>query len=416
MTAPTARPRPFLRAGAARRIALAAQGFADPRPSGRVDVRHIRRVIDRVGLLQLDSVNVFCRSHYMPVFSRIGPYPRETLDRLAGHAERPSAQRELFEYWGHEASLIPFAFHPLLRWRMARAHEDAWGGLRRHASDAAENVEAVHALVRERGPLRARETGAEPAAKAPGEMWNWHDGKLSLEYLFWSGRVTAANRVNFERRYDLPERVLPRAVLDTPTPSDEDAQRELVRVAARALGVATEPDLGDYFRLPRGDSKERVAELVAAGELEPVEVEGWDAPAYLSPGARRPRRVDARALLTPFDSLVWFRARTERLFGFHYRIEIYTPAAKRRYGYYVLPFLLGDRLVARVDLKSDRAEGALRVQGAFAEPGVDHEHAAGELAAELALVARWLGLERVVVAPNGDLAPALRSAAGVGSA
>jgi uncharacterized protein YcaQ len=398
---------PRLSAAAARRIALAAQGFAEPRPAGRVDVRHIRKTIDTVGLLQLDSVNVFCRSHYMPVFSRIGPYPRDTLDRLAGHVDRPSARRELFEYWAHEASLVPFALQPLLRWRMARAHEDAWGGLRRHARDAPGTVQAVFDLVRDQGPLRARETGAERAARAPSEMWNWHDGKLSLEYLFWSGRVTAANRVNFERRYDMPERVLPAAVLEAPTPSDEDAQRELVRVAARALGVATEPDLGDYFRLPRGDSKRRVAELVEAGELAPVEVEGWNAPAYLWPAARRPRRVHARALLTPFDSLVWFRPRTERLFGFHYRIEIYTPAAKRRYGYYVLPFLLGDRLVARVDLKSDRSRGALRVQGAFAEDGVDPEHVAAELAEELATVAGWLGLDRVVAAPNGDLAPAL---------
>jgi uncharacterized protein len=402
-----------LSAGSARRIALAAQGFAEPRPTGRVDVRHIRRAIDRVGLLQLDSVNVFCRSHYMPVFSRIGPYPREALDRLAGHVERPSARRELFEYWAHEASLVPFALQPLLRWRMARAHEDAWGGLRRHAEDAPDTIAAVLDLVRESGPLRARETGPparERAAPTPGEMWNWHDGKLSLEYLFWSGRVTAANRVNFERRYDLPERVLPRAVLDAPTPSPAEAQRELIRVSARALGVATEPDLGDYFRLPRGDSKQRVAELVEAGELLPAEVEGWDAPAYLWPEARRPRRVRARALLTPFDSLVWFRPRTERLFGFHYRIEIYTPAAKRRYGYYVLPFLLGDRLVARIDLKSDRAAGALRVQGAFAEDGVEPGEVAGPLAAELATVAPWLGLERVVVAPNGDLAPALAAA------
>jgi len=265
-------------------------------------------------------------------------------------------------------------------------------------------------IVRDAGPLRARETGAEPRDRAPGEMWNWHDGKLSLEYLFWAGRVTAANRVSFERRYDLPERVLPGAVLDAPTPSDEDAQRELVRIAARALGVATEPDLGDYFRLPRRESKQRVAELVEAGELAPVQVEGWSAPAYLWPSARRPRRVRARALLTPFDSLVWFRPRTERLFGFHYRIEIYTPAAKRRYGYYVLPFLLGDRLVARVDLKSDRAGRALRVQGAFAEPEVDREHVAAELAGELATVAGWLGLDRVVVAGNGDLASALGEA------
>ena len=239
-------------------------------------------------------------------------------------------------------------------------------------------------------------------------MWNWHEGKISLEYLFWAGRVTSAHRVNFERHYDLPERVLPAAVIAAPTPAEEDAQRELVRIAARALGVATEPDLGDYFRLPRAASKARVAELVAAGELVEAEVEGWAAPAYLWPGARRPHVVRARALLSPFDSLVWFRPRAERLFDFRYRIEVYTPAPKRVYGYYVLPFLLGDRIVARVDLKSDRQAGVLRVQGAFAEEGVDNAHVAAELAEELATVARWLELEDVAVAPNGDLAPALR--------
>jgi uncharacterized protein YcaQ len=394
---------------AARRIALAAQGFADPRPTGRVDARHIRRVVDRVGLLQLDSINVFCRSHYLPVFSRIGPYPRGTLDRLAGHA--PGARRrELFEYWAHEASLLPFALQPLLRWRMGRADSEAWGSMVRLARDSPEAIADVLALVGERGPLRARDAGAPRRTRQAGEMWNWHEGKVSLEYLFWSGQVTAAQRVNFERHYDLPERVLPAEILETPTPTEADAQRELVRIAARALGVATEPDLGDYFRLPRAASKARVAELVGAGELTPVEVEGWDAPAYLWPEARRPRAVRARALLSPFDSLVWFRPRAERLFGFRYRLEVYTPAPKRVYGYYVLPFLLGDRLVARVDLKSDRQAGVLRVQGAFAEEGVDEARVAAELAEELATVARWLELDDIAIAPNGDLAPALHRA------
>jgi uncharacterized protein YcaQ len=395
-----------LSAAAARRIALAAQGFADPRPTGRVDARHIRRVLDRVGLLQLDSVNVFSRSHYMPVFSRLGPYPREALDKLTAHTAGP-VRRELFEYWGHEASLIPVELQPNLRWRMDRADDEAWGNMVRVARDFPGLIEDTFDLVSRLGPIRAGDTGIPRPEPRPGHMWNWHDGKVALEYLFWSGRVTAARRVNFERYYDLPERVLPAEILGTPTPSVEEAQRELVRVAARAYGVATEPDLGDYFRLPRAESKLRVAELAAAGELVPVTVEGWKAPAYLWPEARRPRRVDARALLTPFDSLIWFRDRAERLFGFRYRIEIYTPAPKRIHGYYVLPFLLGDSLVARVDLKSDRQAGVLRVPGAFAEPGVDIAHVADELAEELAVTAKWLDLDGVVVGERGDLAAPL---------
>jgi len=400
---------PRLSAPAARRIALAAQGFADPRPTGRVDARHIRRVLARIAILQIDSVNVFSRTHYLPLFSRLGPYSRDLLDTLTAHTAGP-VRRELFEYWAHEASLVPVEFQPLLRWRMARAHLEAWGGIKRLAAERPGLVEQVFDLVRDQGPLRAGETGIQRPARRPGEMWDWHDGKIALEYLFWAGRITAARRVNFERLYDLPERVLPAEIVAAPTPSDADAQRELVRVAARAYGVATEPDLGDYFRLPRAESKLRVAELVESGELQPVRVDGWDAPAYLWPEARRPRRVTARALLSPFDSLVWFRPRTERLFGFRYRIEIYVPAPKRQYGYYVLPFLLGDRLVARVDLKSDRQAGVLRVQGAFCEDGADPHYVAGELAQELAVTARWLGLDGVVVMPRGDLARELADA------
>jgi uncharacterized protein len=378
-------------------------------------------VLDTVALLQIDSVNVLCRSHYLPVFSRLGPYPRELLDRLAVHV-RPGprgprvpspARRELFEYWAHEASLLPVGLQPLLRWRMARADDEAWGSMRRMSSERPELIEQVLELVAAEGPVRAADTGhVRTPREGSAAMWNWHDGKIALEYLFFSGRVSAAVRSNFERLYDLSERVLPAAVLEAPTPSEQDAQRELVRIAARCLGVATEPDLGDYFRLPRAASKARVAELVQAGELAPVEVEGWGAPAYLWPAARRPRRVRARALLSPFDSLVWSRPRTERLFSFRYRLEIYTPAAKRVHGYYVLPFLLGEELVARVDLKADRAAGTLVVQGAFAEPGQELEEVAGELAQELELMRAWMSLERVEVGTRGELTAPLRRALG----
>lgn len=403
----------------ARRLAVAAQGFGRPRPSGRVDARHLRRAVDDVGLLQLDSVNVLCRSHYMPVFSRLGPYPREALDQLAWHENgggksRPARQRDLIEYWGHEASLLPVALQPLLRWRMARVDALAWKGVARLAAEQPELLKFVLDMVRERGPIRASDLAAKGRRREPGEMWSWSEEKTALEYLFYAGRVCAARRVNFERLYDLPERVLPRGVLEAPTPSQEEAQRQLILTAAKRLGVATEADLGGYFRLPRAESKARVAELAEDGGLVPVHVEGWRQPAYLSterPAGMR-RAAGAQALLTPFDSLIWApRERTERLFDFRYRIEIYTPAPKRVYGYYVLPFLLGDRLVARVDLKSDRQAGVLRVRGAFAEPHADAALVAKELAGELRLLSEWLGLGGVSVARKGDLAAALRQAA-----
>ena len=390
---------------AARRIALAAQGFGKPRPVRPPSVNQIEALVRQLGVLQLDSVNVFSRAHYMPVFSRLGPYDRSRLDRIAGHGNG-KVDRRLIEYWAHEASLIPVEMHPLFRWRMADVDREAWGSISRIVSEQPELVADTLELVVEEGPIRARDTGAVRPPPRPGHMWNWHEGKVALEHLFFTGRVAAARRVNFERLYDTTERVLPASILERPTPDPGDAQRELLRIAARALGVATEPDLGDYFRLPRADSKARVAELAAAGELLPVEVAGWSAPAYLWPDARRPRRLHARALLSPFDSLIWFRQRTERLFDFRYRIEIYTPEAKRVHGYYVLPFLLGETLVARVDLKSDRQRSALLVQGAFAEDRVDRVEVASELAAELQLVATWLGLSAVVVpaSARGDLA------------
>ena len=401
------RRRTSLSAAEARRIALAAQGFAESRPLDRaVDARALRaRVIDRVGLIQIDSVNVLQRAHYLPAFARLGGYDTDLLDKLSHYAPR-----RLFEYWGHEASLIPVELHPHLRWRMRRAHDDAWGGMRRIAKDRPELVAAILEDLKERGPLTAAQLAHHDAPREKkGPWWDWSDVKRALEFLFWSGEITSARRRRFERLYDIPERVLPRAVLDTPTPSDEEAQRELLRVAARSLGVATESDLRDYFRLPAADAKLRFPELVEAGELLPVEVEGWGRPAYLTPGARIPRAVDACALVGPFDSLIWERPRVERVFGFRYRIEIYVPKPQRVHGYYVLPLLLGDRLVARVDLKADRAASALLVQAAHAEPGAP-PHTAEALAERLRAMASWLGLEDVTVVGPGDLAPAVRAA------
>jgi uncharacterized protein YcaQ len=393
----------------ARRIALAAQGFADPRPTGRVDARHIRRVLDRIAILQIDSVNVFSRAHYLPVFARLGPYPRDVLDRMTAYNAKPK-NAEMFEYWAHAASLIPVELQPLLRWRMARAHEEPWLAIRRIAKDNPALLEDVLQLITDQGPITAGDTGIPRPAPRPGHMWNWHDGKVALEYLFFAGRVTTAKRVNFERHYDLIERVIPPEILAAPTPTEADAKRELIRITARALGVATEPDLRDYFRISHATSKVALGELIETGELVPVEVEGWDAPAYLWHEARRPRQVPARALLSPFDSLIWFRERTERLFGFRYRIEIYTPEPKRQFGYYVLPFLLGETLVGRVDLKADRQAGVLRVQSAWLELGQDPHYVAGELAEELAITAAWLELDHIEVRPRGDLSKHLAAA------
>ena len=387
-----------LPASLARRIALAAQGFADPRPGVGVDGRQLRRLVARLAVLQIDSVNVLSRAHYLPAFSRLGPYPRQALDDLAGR------KRVLFEYWAHEASLLPVRLHPHLRWRMAAAEEHAWGSMVRIQRERPGYVSEVLARVRETGPLKASDL-AEPRPDRPGSMWNWHAGKVALEWLFYTGVITTRGRTaGFERVYDLTERVLPAAVLQAPTPEPADAVRELVRTASRALGVATERDLRDYFRLRPPAARAAIDDLVDAGELLPVEVAGWGAPAWLHPQARRPRWVRARALVSPFDSLVWERPRVARIFGFRYRLEIYTPAAQRVHGYYVLPFLLGDRLVARVDLKADRQAGVLRVQAAFAEDGVHRTEVAAALAEELALMAGWMQLDAVVVGERGDLA------------
>ncbi|MEA2009217.1 MAG: crosslink repair DNA glycosylase YcaQ family protein [Actinomycetota bacterium] len=382
----------------ARRIALGAQGFKTPRPTGRVDVRHFRRVLDRVGLLQLDSVNVLERSHYLPMFSRLGPYDRAALDRWT------IASGELFEYWGHEASLIAVDRYPTFRFRMDEMKP--WGSIRRLIDEQPGYIEGVLNQVAQRGPLTAADL--EDAGERGGPWWGYAPGKHALEWLFASGRVTAFRSSTFGRRYDLPERVVPVPILDEPSPSRSEAYRTFLIDAARHHGVGTVSDLADYHRLHKPTARPILEELAAEGAVIPVTVDGWRHPAYLHPAAVLPRRAAGTALLSPFDSLVWNRDRVERIFGFRYRIEIYVPKDERQYGYYVLPFLLDGNLVARVDLKADRKGRRLLVQAAHLEPGHEASAVVGALAAELQAMASWLRLEEIVIVGNGDLAGPLR--------
>ncbi|GAB3656482.1 winged helix-turn-helix domain-containing protein [Nocardioides korecus] len=389
----------------ARRVALAAQGFRDPRHAVPT-MRTFTRTLERTGLLQVDSVNVLQRAHYVPLFSRMGPYDTDLLRRAA--EQRP---RRVVEYWAHVQALMPVELWPVMQHRMEEFRDSPrWGEWQRRNHEV---VARVLAEVGQGGAATARmlDDGAPRSREHWG--WNWSEARKALDYLFVSGQLAIAGRTpSFEPVYDLPERVLPPAVLALPTPTREEAVVELVRRAARSHGVATLRDLTDYYRLQmqRGAGQaaagRAVEQLVEAGELEPVRVQGWDRPAYLHREAALPRTVRARALLSPFDPLVWERERTEKLFGFHYRIEIYVPAAQRRHGYYVLPFLLGDRIVGRVDLKADRATGTLRVQASYAEEAAPPD-TAHELAEELRDLARWLDLDEIVVADRGDLAPAL---------
>ena len=379
----------------ARRYALAAQGFNEPRPVGRVDRRHFRKVVDRVRLIQLDSVNYFSRAHFMPFFSRLGPYDRDSLDAWLWRSG------ELFEYWAHEASLIPANQHQLFRWQMERGAN--WKAMKRLQEEEPGYIEAVLKQVEDNGPIQTKDL-ENPGQRMGRTMWDWNTGKLALEILFIEGRITTSDRPNFTRMYQLPERVIPKQYLDAPDLPVEDAQARLLDQAARAMGIATAEDLGDYYRIRMPETRPLVDQMAVSGRLVEVDVEGWDKPGYLHPDAMLPRTARGTALLSPFDNLVWCRPRVERLWDFHYRIEIYVPEPKRVYGYYVLPFLMDGNLVGRVDIKTDRQEGVLRVKGAFAEPDVDKIAVGKTLRRELEQVATWLSMSKIEVAANGNLA------------
>ncbi len=389
----------------ARRLAIEAQGLARPRPA-RVGRRELHAAIETVEVLQLDAINVLERTQFLVPFARLGAFEVARLHDLTG----PGG--ELFEYWAHAASLVPMVRHPLLRWRMARmaAPDDGSHAARRRAfaDEHADYIAAVLGEVRERGALAASQL-LDPRRRA-GEWWARRSlGRVALEFLFDRGDLAAWRSPSFERIYDLAERVIPADVLATPTPDPEEAKRQLILLSARALGVGTVSDLANYYSLKNKETALRVVELVAKGELVEVSVDGWRDPAYVLPTAtvKRSRRADA-AFLSPFDSLIWDRTRTSRLFGFDYRIEVYVPAPKRVYGYYVLPMLLGEELVGRFDLKADRRASVLRVQAAHIEDGGDRARVAAAAAGELDRMRAWLGLDDIAVARRGNLATELR--------
>jgi uncharacterized protein len=384
----------------ARRIALAAQGLADPRPTGKIDIRHLRRVVDRVGVVQLDSVNVVARAHFLPFFARLGNYPMDLADRIGW------GTGEMVEYWAHEAALIPVEHWPLFRHRMLRNFH--WPSMDRWMIDNPDIIDEVLREVTERGPLRPGDLDNHSNA-ARGPWWDWSDAKHALEALFFTGRLTVAERVNFIRHYDLPERVLPAEIV-TAEVDEDTARRQLLKQAVRHHGIGTVADIADYYRMKNQSAAPFLAALAKEGEVEEVEVAGWKGPVYMDRGARMPHSVEGLSVLCPFDPLIWFRPRTERLFDFHYRIEIYTPPPKRIFGYYVFPILLDGELVGRVDLKADRQAGLLRVRGSYVEDGQDPTRVAVPLAGEMKTMAAWLSLKDVAVERKGNLAAALRKA------
>ena len=390
----------------ARRVALSAQGFILPKREGKANWAKISKTVDQINLLQIDSVNVLVRSHYLPVFSRLGHYDHAALDARTFSNKK----RAMFECWSHEASLVPLKLHPLMRWRMNRAlnGNGTYGSMNDFARDEKTYVKSVFDFVGRNGPTAVSDL--PDGGKSAGGWWGWSKGKMALETLFDQGLVTTAARPSFERIYDLTENVIPPETLAQPTPSEPDTFRTLLDLSGRALGIGTEFDLRDYFRLPVTETKAALAQLIEDGRLIPVSVQDWKHQAYIHHDARLPRKAGGTALVSPFDPLVWERARAERLFNFHYRIEIYTPAEKRKYGYYVLPFLMGDRFAARVCLKADRQAGVLRANASHLEPHADARETAEALARELQLMASWLGLGGVEVGAKGNLARHLKAA------
>jgi hypothetical protein len=394
-----------LSARQARRIALNAQGFGRPVATGLNEKvpneKALFKLVDRLGVVQIDSINVVARTHYLPAFSRLGHYPRSALENIAW-GDKP----KLFEYWGHEASLLPLALQPLLRWRMADARDGVgvWKNVARFLIERRDLVDAAMAQIQDRGPLAASDL--DLGAKGPRGWWGWSEAKRAVECLFWCGELTSiTRRGSFERVFAPMESALPPKIIQQPTPSRASAQTQLLGIAARAMGVATERDLRDYFRMGVADTKTAIARLIEQGEVQPVTVEGWPHPAYLHRSARAARPC-GDALLSPFDNAIWFRERTERLFDVRVRLEVYTPAAQRIHGYYVLPFLQDDLITARVDLKADRKSGTLIVQASHAERSATTD-TAERLACELRRMAQWLGLDDIRVIARGELAPAL---------
>jgi uncharacterized protein len=389
----------------ARRIALAAQGFVNQNRRAKVSWPTMKRELKRLHLLQIDSVNVLCRSHYLPLFSRLGTYDRAALDKRTLNTKN----REFFECWAHEASLVRMDLHPLLRWRMERARngDSTYRSMNRFAAENMQYLKDVLAFVSSNGPTAQSDLPEQH--KGAGGWWGWSKNKHALECLFAQGLLTTAKREGFERFYDVPDRVIPAEILNLSTPPERDAMRQLIDLSGQTLGIGTEFDLRDYFRLPVAETKQAIADAVESGVLRPVSVSGWKHQAYVHAAAKLPRTAGATALVSPFDPIIWDRDRAERVFNFHYRIELYTPAPKRKFGYYVLPFLHGDHFAGRICLKADRQNNTLLVNASHIETGRDRDETAVHLAVEVRRLSNWLGLSSVSVAKKGPLATALIS-------